>query len=271
MKKIILFAVVIIFTSSCGSGIYKNTDLHLDKEGVFVESYSLDEFDIYTYSICEDATKETNNKRFSNCQENFYDLAQKDTLLKVEEVYLLRNRYSNVIIYLTTLSVKYIKYKKGFLNDRSVYENKIILDNVEYAYIGEINTNLDWIHFPNQNDDQDIILHFDKVSFPKSINLIEANIATAENKYNTDEKINLGKVFRQPIIYRKKKYKVQFFKGKIGKKPFYLPKCINIISRQGKIELVFGCKNDSYFFKISNRKVKYNTNFYLLKEKKTIL
>lgn len=265
MKKIIIFIVTLIIISSCGSGLYKTTQLNLDKEGVLMKTYNLDEFDIYTYNICEDATKETNNKRFSNCQENFYDIAENDTILKVEEVYLLRHRQSDVIIYLTTFSDKYLEYKKGFLNDRLIYENKIILNKVEYAYIGKIDSISNWIHFPSQNDGKDIILHYAKNSFPKSIELIEANIATAENNYTTDEKINLDKVFRQSVVYKKGDYEIEFFAKKIGNSLSYLPKCLNIISRQGKVEVVLGCNDsDALFFKISNRKVRYSTNYFII-------
>jgi hypothetical protein len=265
MRKIILLIVTLIILSSCGSGLYKTTQLNLGKEGVLLKAYKLDEFDIYTYNICENATNETNNERFSNCRENFYDIAENDSILKVEEVYLLRHRQEDVIIYLTTFSDKYIEHKKGFLNDRTIYENKIILNKVEYAYIGKIDTTLNWIHFPNQNNGQDIILHYDRNSFPESIDLIEANIATAENNYTTDEKINLDKVFRQSVDYKKRDYEVQFFEKKIGRSLSYLPKCLNIISRQGKVEVVFGCSDsDSLFFKISNRKIRYSTNFFII-------
>lgn len=273
MKKVIACALLFVIISACRSGLYPIDKLHLNSDNtgekkrldIPIKSYNLDEFDIYTFSICEDPTEEVNNARFSNCKENFYDLAEQDTILKVEELYLLRHKPSSVVIYLTTQSERRLRHKKGFLNDRSIYENKIILKKLEYAYIGKVDTASQWIHFPNQNNGQDIILHYNEIKFPNKIELTEANIATAENKYTTDQKIKLDAVFGQPIVYSKGDYKPQFFKKKKGITTSHLPQCLNIISRKGKVAVVFGCiETDSIFFKISNRKVRYNTNFFLL-------
>ena len=267
MRKIIILVFTLVIISSCGSGLYKATQLNLDQEGVLSKSYDLDEFDIYTYCICEDAKQETNNKRFFNCSDSFHDIPVRDTILKVEEVYLLKHKKSDIILYLTTFSDKYIEHKKGFLNDRSIYENKVILNKLEYAYIGKMNTTLGWLQFPDQKGGEDVILHYNQSSFPDSIEVIEANIATAENKYTTDEKISLANVFRQPLVFNKRNYELEFYEKGIGNSVSHFPKCVNIISMKGKVEVVFGCKElDTLFFKISNRKVRYNTNYFLLPE-----
>ena len=266
MREFILILFIAQIALSCGSGLYKTSQLHLEDKGVLLKEYKIDNFEVYTYGICEDSEQEINNKRFFNCPENFFATERKDTL-KVEEVYLLRNKISNLVLYITTFSHKYITKSKGFLNDKKIYEDKIILNQIEYAYLGKIDTVSNWIHFPNQKNDKDIILHYNQNEFPNKISVVEVNIATAENDYTTDEKINLNSIFREPLEYLKKRDTIKFYEGKIGKSPILTPKCLNIISRNGKIEVVFGCKDrDSLFFKVSNKKVLYHPNFFLIKE-----
>ena len=170
-----------------------------------------------------------------------------------------------MILYLTTVSHKYLRLKSEFLNDSNIYEDRIVLDEIEYAYIGNSDTKNNWILFPNQKYERDIILHFDGSKFPESLLIQKANIATSENDYTTDNTIPLDSVFRKPLEFKKVNYSPEFYMGNVGKRPSYKPQCINIISRSGKVEIVFGCIGvDNYYFKISNKKIRYNTNFYLL-------
>lgn len=264
MKKYILVIVILFIGFSCGSDLYQIRQLRLDDEHVMCNEYDLDDFEVYAYAICEDASKEYNNERFFNCPPDFFSRNRKDTL-KVEEVYLLKRKSSNLVLYITTYSHKYIREATGFLNDKDIYNNRIVLDQMEYGYLGIMDTLSGLIHFPSQKRETDVILHYDKSFFPGKILVDNANIATAENKYTIDEEFDINEVFRQPLEYVGRKDSVVFYENEIGKSPLYYPKCFNVVSRKGKIELVFGCMgSDSIFFKVSNKKIRYSPHFFLI-------
>lgn len=266
MKKLTIYIILLGITASCGSGLYELKEIKPGKgEKVELKSFNLDDFEVFTYDMCECIKSEVDNDRFANCDLNFHNLPKTDSIVKVEETYLLKHVKSNFVIYLTTFSHKYLRLKDGFLNNSSVYKDKIVLDEIEYAYIGNHNKNDNWIHFPNKDNGEDIILHYNRAKYPASFLIEEANIATAENDYATDTKIPLTTVFKQPVEFIRKDYVPIFYEGKIGSKNSFLPKCINVLSRNGDVEIIFGCiPSDTNYFKISNKKIRYSTNFYLL-------
>ncbi len=265
MRKYLIIIPLLTIISSCGSGLYKSTTVFNNISDELIKSYDFDDFDIYVYSICEDSKSEVNNERFYNCPDNFFKLNKTDTILKVEEVYLMKHRPTDLVLYLTTTSDKYIRHKKGFLNDRSIYENTIVLNKMEYAYIGSIDKALNLIYFPNQKKGEDLILHYNTDNFPDQIQICEANIAAAENTYSTAEKIDIENIFRQPLNYDLKDYQLHYYGKEIGGLELYKPDSVNVLIRNGKMEVVFGNKaTDSLFFRISNKKIRYNTNFSML-------
>lgn len=264
MKKLILIIGAIIFITSCSSRLYKIKELNLDRPGIHSKTYHLNEFKVYILGLCENTALDNKDKRFFNCPRNYFARKRKDTL-KIEEVYLLYHQQLNLGLYLTTFSHTNLKDSTGFLNDEKIYKNKIVLNEIEYGYIGQIDTTSNWIHFPSQEKNPDVILHYDRNLFPDKILINEANIATAENKFSIDEKINLTRVFREPLAYIQNNYRLVFYEKSAGKGNLHLPDCFNIISRRGRVELAFGCAGkDRLFFKIPNSKVRYHPNFYLI-------
>lgn len=265
MKKCFIIITLFILCSSCRSGLDLGDSFSFDK----VKSYKIKDFDIYVYNICEKIGKEVNNDRFYNCQDNFYDLAMKDSIRKVEEVYLLKHKKSNLILYLTSFSHKYIVKNSGFLNDRKCYENKIVLNQIEYVYIGTIDDSAKTIHFPSYNKKEDIILELNNNLFPRKIALCNAYIATSDNNYDISESIDLNKVFKDSIVYKKNNnflfdyyHSNEVSESKIKKQVSE----IKIVSTKGKVDMIFSFKNFRKQYKISNKRIKYRPNFVLIEE-----
>jgi hypothetical protein len=264
--KNIIYLLISFLIISCGSGLYTAEKLNLKDNNLLSHNFSINDFMLYAYSMCEDSKQETNNRRFFNCPQNFYDIPEEQKILKVEETYLLINSSKNIVIYLTTFSHKYI-YSNGFLNNREIYEDKIVLNQIEYAYIGTIEPESNQIHFPGRGKRKDIILYFDPKEYPKTIHLLDGNIATAENHYTIDQKIDLSNVFKHPIKFNTSVvYQIQFYNKKSETKLVYDVDSLNIIYRKDKVELVFGSQNaESPHYKISNKKIRfYNSDNFKL-------
>lgn len=267
MKNGILL-VISLLLGSCASGLYTVNEIDLNKIKNKIE-LNLSDFDIYTYNICEDTKSDSTSARFCNCVDDFYVKQDSSTVKKVEEVYMLIDRKSDMVIYLTTFSHKYIKLKKGFLNDKEHYNNQVVLDQIEYIYIGKRNETAGWIHFPSENKAKDIIIHYEKNKYPKEILLTDANIATAENKYSIDEKFSLDSVFKDPIRYKMKpEYQLVFYKNNqsIGKKGV-LKKFVEkifIVSEGNKVCLVFSNQKKTFFYKMTEKRIRYRPNFFLI-------
>ena len=266
MRITVLIIALASTLFSCRSGLYTINESYLDSNEINIKTFNFDEFDIYVYNMCEQISQETNNDRFSYCPDNFFEITSIDSIQKVEELYLLKHKKTDLILYLTTFSHKYIKLNEGFLNERKYYENKIVLDQIENIYIGQVNAKNGLIFFSNPKTTQDIILHYDKKTFPSNITLIKANISTAENGYNTSEPIELTGVFKQNIKYVLKSYGVDFYKkiSQIGKVKVKELSHIHIVSKGGKIEIAFSFKNNNILYKMASKRIKYHPNFYLL-------
>lgn len=275
MKKYVLFLISVIIYISCRSGLYKVSPNYIhkiknnEKLKVDVKSFSLEEFDTYVYNICELIGEEINNDRFCDCPEDFFQIAEeKEFIKKVEEVYLLKHKHTDLVFYLTTMSHKYIQPKSGFLNERKYYENKIVLDQIEYIYIGQFEENNNWIFFANPKNNKDIILHYNEHTFPKELEIITANIATSENKYEIYEPINLtDSVFKNPLIYKlNNNYNIDFYENKNRIRGARKETdSIHIISKKGEIEIVFTPKDTSKLgYKLTGKRIRYRPNYFLI-------
>ncbi|WP_452219868.1 hypothetical protein [Lacinutrix salivirga] len=277
MKKSFILIVIVLLILSCGksglSTVSKDYITNVNTLGKLeikpeLLSYSISEFDIYVYNICEITANEIDNYRFCNCPEDFFDNPEIKDLKKVEEVYILKHKISDLVLYLTTFSHKYIKEDKGFLNNSEYYKDKIILDQIEYVYIGRFNSKNNWIHFPNSKNNEDIILHYLPNDFPEKLTFLKANISTSENRYTIYEPIDLGSVFKDTLTYKlSPNYSMDFYKNnsRIGKEEAKTIKTIHIISRKGKTELVFAPENpNERLYKISSKRIKYKPNFVLI-------
>lgn len=281
MKNFFYITILALLIQSCGkSGLSTvvpsyPTKSYLDRGVKLVPkvyTYEVADFDIYVYNICQKIGKGVDNERFCSCPDDFFNGLNTKIFKKVEEIYLLKHRNTDLVLYLTTFSHKYIKEGRGFLNDPRYYKDKIVLDQIEYVYIGQLIENQNIIHFPNVKNNQDIILHFDykQYQIDNKLMMLEGNIATAENRYNVYEPINLTGIFSDTISYKHSpNYSIDFYKnnGCIGSSdcPVKNIKTINIISRKGKTEIIFIPSDPKErLYKIASKRIKYAPNFYLI-------
>tara|TARA_R110002051_G_scaffold78626_1_gene142195 strand:+ start:2971 stop:3786 length:816 start_codon:yes stop_codon:yes gene_type:complete len=263
-----LGVILLLFLNSCHSGLYTLGEIDLNAK-VNKGEYDLSDFDIYVYNICEDTEIDSKSDRFCDCPEKFYEQQATSSLKKVEEVYMLISTKSDLVIYLTTFSHKYIKQKEGFLNAKEHYYNQVVLDQVEYIYIGRQNEIAGWIHFPKEKKGKDMIVHYIKDKFPDEIYLTEANIATAENHYTIDEKFPIDSIFKNPIVYKKKpNYKLVFYKNNhsIGKEDVKkkIVEKINIILEDKEVYFVFSNQKKNFYYKITEKRIRFRPNFFLI-------
>ncbi len=275
MKKLkyIILALVLI---SCRTGLDLVEDsyyYHVDKTTkhkakIPLKTYGLNGFDTYVFNICEKLKPKKIEQRFCECPEDFYDINLEKDLQKVEELYLLKHKKTDIVIYLTTRSHKYIRKDGGFLNDRRYYENNIVLDQIEMVYVGRFDDISNVIHFPSFDDKKDIILHFEPLVFPKELLFINANIATAENDYSIVEPISLIDLFNQPFSYKKRDYSFSYYHGNNDMSSVKPKKVdsVKLFAKNGKIEFAFSFENLDKDYKMSQKRIKYLPNFYLIQE-----
>ena len=276
MKKHVLFIVLITLLQSCKSGLYTVPNTYLTEKhcqgkvmiAPKVLSYNVTDFDIYVYNICERTDQEVDNNRFCDCPDKFFDKIKNPKLKKVEEIYLLKHKTTDLVLYFTTFSHKYIKEKEGFLNDEKYYKNKIVLDQIEFLYIGRFDENKNLIHFPNAKNNEDIILHFHPNDLPKNLTLLKANISTSENRYEIYEPIDLKNVFSENISYKlSPNFTIDFYKNnnRIGEIKVKKIETINIISRKGYTEVIFSPKDtNEKLYKMASKRIKYMPTFSLI-------
>lgn len=274
MRKLpAIILLIIISMNSCKTGLdlVEQKDLDLIKEE-YKKTFKFEEFDTYVFNICEKFEKFDKENRFCDCKENFYNIGLENHLKKVEELYLLKHINTDLVIYLTTFSHKYIHEDgTGFLNNPKHYNHNIVLDQLEYAYIGRMDESNNIIHFPSHNKEKDIILEFDPNYYPQKLFFNHANIATAENNYDISQPISLDTLFKQDIEYLKKKYQMNYYHGS-NKMDTVNKKKVNeikLISNEGKVEVVFGFKNfirdgSKRYYKMAAKRIKYHPNFYLI-------
>jgi hypothetical protein len=215
------------------------------------------------FNLCEIYKKEVDNaERFCKCPDSFYDVAKGDSIKKIEELYLLIHRKTDLVFYLTTKSHKYISNdQKGFLNDRKLYENNIVLKDIESIYIGRYDSVNQLIHFPSFKDEKDIILNFQKDTPSDNITFTRANLATAENNFDISEPIGLDKLFNEKLIYKRRSdYKMSYR----YKDTLRIVDRIYITSKKGEIGVMLGFSNLNDYFDFKNHNIKYHPNYSLI-------
>ncbi|MBT8254935.1 MAG: hypothetical protein KJO23_00200, partial [Bacteroidia bacterium] len=194
---------------ACGGKLYNIDHPYVDRIDELKE-FNATDFSTYVFNICEKFDSKTNyTERFCPCPDNFYELKPTDSIKKIEEVYFMLNEPANLAIYVTTRSHKYISNsRRGFLNDPLQYKDKINLNQIEYIYIGNLDNTQNKIYFPHPRGDENhhIILEYNRDVFPERLLLEQANIATAENKYNTRVPIPLEQVFNTRLEFKMKNY-----------------------------------------------------------------
>jgi hypothetical protein len=261
MKKVAVLFMLTLFTFSCGSlQSMKKKELEEFKN---VKKFNLNDFRVYVFNICEKYGKGVDKiERFCECPDDFYKVALQDQVMKVEELYLLMHRKTDLVLYLTTESHKYIRNDlTDFLNDPTIYKDNIALEEIESIFIGKYDLKNNLIHFPSYKDDKDIILHFDSDEYPKQILLNKANIATAENDYDIAETIPLTSTFKEKLKYKlESNYSIRYYNEKVTRNV----DSIFIISEKGEVSVAFGFSDYPNFFKLTGSEVKYHPNFSLI-------
>lgn len=244
---------------SCSTRLYKinsNYVINIEEQ----KTFNIEDFNVYVYNICEKYTKKIDPiKRFCNCPENFFDVAKSDSLKKIEEVYFLTHKQSNLVIYLTTQSHQFISNKqKGFLNDRELYENKINLNEIEYAYVGQINRSKNNIRFKHKGKDKDIVLSYNPTEFPMTLTIDKANIATVENNYSISQPIDMNTIFTNQLSYKKSACDIFYYDKK---QPLKVEK-ISVVQKKNNLNLFFhfNTSNDK-LYKIGSGRLRYQLEY----------
>lgn len=275
MKKTIIYIIILFTFTNCSSfyTVYNKENNNYFNGKEVIKSYELNKFDIYVFNICEKYSNKINSiDRFYECPKNFYDIAEKEQIKKIEEVYILIHKETNLALYLPTFSHKYIyKDQTGYLNDRDVYENSIILDQIEYFYIGKIDRIKSSIFFDKPESEKDIYMHFDNQNFPENIFLKKVNIATAENKYTINNEIDLEDVFSNKLDFKKSNFKMYYYKNikQINIDEKKLVNTIYMLKNKGKLELVFDYENkNNEMYNIRSKAIPYQPNFKELQDLK---
>lgn len=250
--KIILIGSVLCTLSCANYSILKPR---------FIESlsdakvYNTSAFDCYVFNICEIYNKKTNgSERFIKCPSNFFEKTKNDSIKKVEELYLLKHKTSNLALYFTTISYK-TRPQKGFLNDSLLYNSKLYLRDVKYIYVGNVNPTGNRITFKNQKDGSKLIWHLSKNINKSSFFTVESvNAKTVENKESIKDKIVLNEVFSVPFAFNKENYAILNTKNEQE----LITKLFLVENKKMKTAVIFKL-NDSLAlgYKFSHRKVLY--------------
>ena len=268
MKNILILMCTMMLCASC-------TPLKMIEEEAMTnyndrKDFNVSDFKVYVFNICEKYADDVEStERFCECPPNFFDVAVAQKIRKVEELYMLIHRKTNLVLYFTTTSHKYIyKTADGFLNDPTKYKNNIVLNEIENIYIGRQDTSEAYMHFPSYQDVNDIILHYDKSKLPNQLFLTSANLATAENDYDISEEISLDNVFNQELAYNYNEamtmtyYKTESRRSK-GETALTLNR-IAITSKKGNVGVLLGFDGDDNLYQFAKMKVKYHPNYSLI-------
>jgi len=254
----LLILIFIVFCASCSTGL-----ISVNRSYVLgitnLKEFDISNFDVYVFNICERFDSQVDyTERFCDCPDDFYDLKKEDSIKKIEEVYFLINENSDLALYFTTFSHKYISNKQqGFLNDATKYKDQINLNEIEYVYVGALNHDNNFIHFRHSGTDEDIFLHYKKEQL--SILVEKANIATAENKYDITDEIELSEVFSTKLNYKKGDYSIVYHKRDTART---VEKLI-FTTKKGKLNLLFEFRDyNEKLYKMGSERLRYQLNYY---------
>ncbi len=260
MKKLLFLIVLLYAFTSCRSGLDLVNQAYVDKRLKVEKTFPITDFEVYVFSICEDykvQKKDLLTKRFCDCPENFFNQPETTDIRKVEEIYLLKHKTSDVVFYLTTFSHKYIQKKEGFLNDSTIYKNKIILEEIESIYIGNIDIVAHKISFEGNKKMKDVTFYFDANAFPEKMIVTKGNMTTSENNYSIAETIPLDDVFRNDVTYVQSNYTIDYYKGRNYDKPPRHVSEIKIVSKKGKTEVVFSFDDYDWYYKMASKRIRF--------------
>lgn len=221
-------------------------------------TYNISDFYVYTFSICERYNNSVDGtQRFLLCPKNFFDVTESDEIRKVEELYLLKHKTSDLVIYMTTISHKYIRNQSGFLNDKALYKDKFYLRDIEYLYVGKYDKASKSIQFEHQKKNKpNMIWHASTpIENGDEINFVSANIATVENNESSEKPLDLNKILAIPFrFYDSGNTLYNTVKEQETVSTFRIKK-----TSHNKYDVYFISDDTSKLYKFSPRKVVYFT------------
>lgn len=217
MKKhiLIILAVLNICINSCKS--YEATRENISEK--IIDTLQLSNFDVYAFKLCKTSSIARKSDYSSeNLAFPFFELCKDDDALVVEETYLLVPKptvKSNIVIYITSLSHKYLYKGKGVFNC-PLFQDKIFIEDVDMVYLGTIEGNQ--LNF-YQNVKNDKNRHVSKWNFErdsldplKKIKIVDVTLA--ESKFNPKPQIILSETFSTDIVFKKENRKIIYGKNK---------------------------------------------------------
>lgn len=244
MMRVLVVLYMVLCISSCSSYVAMSEE-RFDRRFTALETYTMSDFDIYTYSICENLMAyDTNDDRFVICPDNFF-VTEDTSLKKVEELYLLKHKHLDIVFYLTTTT----KMGKDFLNDVTLYNKKFYANMLEFVYIAKVTG--DSIDFKPTSNFSAMKWHVNTTV--NSIDVVSVTTTTVER--DTPQTIAINNTFALPFILQKQ----DDFKFLIATTT---PKAINklfvVRDKQGDIHLVLQPEGSSKVYRFSNRQIKYH-------------
>ncbi len=265
--KVLLYistlSLMLSLTLSCSGKLYTVNQAYIEQiyenEEIAKTTFDLVDFDFYIFNICEKYEGAKLEERFCECPDDFYEISEKQKLKKLEEVYLLFHKELDLVLYITTFSHKYIyEDQSGFLNDKAIYANSMILADIEYVYVGREVPNEHLIQFIGHGKHKDISLHYKRLTSDKLM-IDKVKIPTAENNYSTKDFINTEGVFKNDLNFKKNKnYKVYYSKEKKNEITSF-----QIIDKRNSLEILSQI-NDVLWFKIPRKRIPYQPKFNAL-------
>lgn len=272
MRVIIVYIILGVLFGSCGSGIYfgvhDQTQFERNETEILSVSIDIDEFDIYVFNFCEDRSQNYGKDRFQPCPFDFYNLDSADMRVKIEETYILIHESNDLVLYFPTFSHKYINWKSGFLNDRKIYENSVIVNEFDKIYIGSIDRSKKLISFYKQevkNGEKKI--HELGLTYKGDLNsniIIESVLApTVENKYKTKVPIALEGVFSLDLNFElKDKYKLYHDRTRSHcGKPKFEKLIVGIVDDELNIVFEYEGYSSKMHYRFENKRIEYHPSY----------
>ncbi len=230
---------------------------------VFATSWDIEQLNIYVFNICEYDDTRNGAERFRPCPVDFFTKIQSDSPKKVEELYILKDPASDVLIYMTTFSHRNIRSQKGFLNDIEKYKNKFYLSDIEFIYVGKSKPMKDTVSFKKQKSskkvadkDYDILWHLrEPIDAASVISVKAVNVATVENKGNSDKAIPWSSMFSVPFEFNAAAY--QLLGKRRTSEPIFIDKVYFVSKDNEKYKILFTAKNSEKNYLFGARKVPY--------------
>ena len=255
MKKEIFYGLfVLTILHSCNS-YFTMPDSTLKEKYEIIESYDMSEFDIYTFNICEIINGSVaNTDRFIACPDDFFEQSEKEVMNKVEELYFLKSKTSDLIIYMSTFSHKNIRSRRGFLNDPESYKNQFYLKDTEYIYVGKYDAENDMISFDKARKLSSMkwYLNTKLGSGSAGFNVDVINSRTVDT--NGDEDININQTFSIPFKFLRRAYKLS---SKLKEYP--ISKLCVVKDKKGKgIHVIFESSDFDKVYRFSNKRIPYH-------------